>query len=928
MMVSFLFAATILSQFLAPTSVTQYVYVNDTVTFECAGFNGTGFTLSFFYGTNVMETETDLPNGGKKTTFAATSEVNGTNIVCVARMGIMINTSEAAYIYIQGPPDSVSSLTGYQLDSCCMFISWHPPFTLPGLTVQYIISVGTDQQYLNDSITNYTYCPMNPTNKQYLFNITTTNKAGNGSTSNITVGFQISTFTIVPVTQYVYINDTVTFECAGFIGTGYTLSFFYGTDVMPTETDLPNGGKRTTFTATSEVNGTDIVCAARMGIMINTTEAAYIYIQGPPDSVSNLTGYQLDSCCILLSWYPPFTLPGLTVQYIISVGTDQQYLNDSITNYTYCPMNPTNKQYLFNITTTNKAGNGSTSNITVGFQINSKFLSIYQETFTYRMSNDWGLHFIISVSLCIFIKYIIHTYIQGYELCLGVSLANITVTSCTVGNSSICYSSTAVSIINNSYNNISLAAIISLPSREILDTTVIIHYQNGANFHSNVIRISTYDLQQLKLIDTSFNEVCMEFNFVNGSTTNSIYIHITGYEGSNSQLEYYSISRNDRFNFIQCITNIPAGNNLTLQVMEDCTPNPSAVLTGINIREAATVCSNTFTQYTMSSVTSYEDSFSSSSPELYYSTSEITVSSTITINDYTKCTMESQNDVLVTSAVLISLLGLFLILSLVLHAVTLTVCYYKRKGINNQNAQEQELSSSISPQYDNIPAPQSVLSMKECAAYGVVEGRVTIVPVTQYAYINDTVTFECATNLSGHTLSILYGTDVMPTETDLPNGGKRTTFTATSEVNGTNIVCAARMGIMINTSEAAYIYIQGPPDSVSSLTGYQLDSCCMFISWYPPFTLPGLTVQYIISVGTDQQYLNDSITNYTYCPMNPTIKQYLFNITTTNKAGNGTISNITVGFETRSALSLILSMAAQLIMFIFISLVMNTQILN
>uniref|UniRef100_A0A1X7SEY6 Fibronectin type-III domain-containing protein n=1 Tax=Amphimedon queenslandica TaxID=400682 RepID=A0A1X7SEY6_AMPQE len=71
-----------------------------------------------------------------------------------------------------------------------MFISWYPPFTLPGLTVQYIISVGTDQQYLNDSITSYTYCPMNPTNEQYLFNITIINKAGNGSTSNITVGFQ------------------------------------------------------------------------------------------------------------------------------------------------------------------------------------------------------------------------------------------------------------------------------------------------------------------------------------------------------------------------------------------------------------------------------------------------------------------------------------------------------------------------------------------------------------------------------------------------------------------------------------------------------------------------------------------------------------------------------------------------------------------
>ena len=88
-------------------------------------------------------------------------------------------------------------------------------------------------------------------------------------------------------------------------------------------------------------------------------------------------------------------------------------------------------------------------------------------------------------------------------------------------------------------------------------------------------------------------------------------------------------------------------------------------------------------------------------------------------------------------------------------------------------------------------------------------GIFTIVPVTQYVYVNDNVTFECSTNLTGYTLLFLYGTDVMPTETDLPNGGKRTTFTATSEVNGTNIVCAARMGIMINNTEAAYIYIQG-----------------------------------------------------------------------------------------------------------------------
>uniref|UniRef100_A0A1X7SHX6 Fibronectin type-III domain-containing protein n=1 Tax=Amphimedon queenslandica TaxID=400682 RepID=A0A1X7SHX6_AMPQE len=175
-------------------------------------------------------------------------------------------------------------------------------------------------------------------------------------------------FTIVPVTQYVYANDNVTFECA--TNVTYNPSFVTYPSVEGLE--LTSAGIASLIiTATNEVNGTEVACQARNNNG-PTTEPAYLYVQGPPDSVSNFTGYQLDFCCMFISWYPPVTLPGLTVQYIISVGTDQQYLNDSITNYTYCPMNPTNKQYLFNITTTNKAGNGSTSNITVGFESTSK----------------------------------------------------------------------------------------------------------------------------------------------------------------------------------------------------------------------------------------------------------------------------------------------------------------------------------------------------------------------------------------------------------------------------------------------------------------------------------------------------------------------------------------------------------------------------
>ena len=99
-----------------------------------------------------------------------------------------------------------------------------------------------------------------------------------------------------------------------------------------------------------------------------------IITSGPPDSVSNLQGYQLDYCCMLISWDPPYTLPGLTVQYIISVGTEEDELNS--TDYTYCPLNLTNKEYLFNITTSNKAGNGSTSNISVGFQKSGRHIDM------------------------------------------------------------------------------------------------------------------------------------------------------------------------------------------------------------------------------------------------------------------------------------------------------------------------------------------------------------------------------------------------------------------------------------------------------------------------------------------------------------------------------------------------------------------------
>ena len=131
-------------------------------------------------------------------------------------------------------------------------------------------------------------------------------------------------------------------------------------------------------------------------------------------------------------------------------------------------------------------------------------------------------------------------------------------------------------------------------------------------------------------LNATVNKVCLQFQFVNGSTTNNIYIHITNYEEPVHPPVYYPIPRNHQLNFIQCITNIPAGNNLTLyacESMENCTINPATVLTGINIDEAPIVSSTIITMLT----------------------STTTVSSTVTMTIDDCNIRESQNEVPVTS---------------------------------------------------------------------------------------------------------------------------------------------------------------------------------------------------------------------------------------------------------------------------------------
>ena len=89
----------------------------------------------------------------------------------------------------------------------------------------------------------------------------------------------IGKFTIVPVTQYVYLNDIVTFECATNM-TGF-LYFNVGGRIPPSQitTSLPNGGTKISFsvTATNQSNGTDVTCHV---FNDTATETVHIYVQG------------------------------------------------------------------------------------------------------------------------------------------------------------------------------------------------------------------------------------------------------------------------------------------------------------------------------------------------------------------------------------------------------------------------------------------------------------------------------------------------------------------------------------------------------------------------------------------------------------------------------------------------------------------------
>ena len=79
------------------------------------------------------------------------------------------------------------------------------------------------------------------------------------------------------------------------------------------------------------------------------------------------------------------------------------------------------------------------------------------------------------------------------------------------------------------------------------------------------------------------------------------------------------------------------------------------------------------------------------------------------------------------------------------------------------------------------------------------------------------MTFECATNMTGYYLFVVFNpsfVDSVITHITLYNGGEMVSLnlTAKSEVNGTAVTCFIfnmMFHHMYNTTEPAYVYIQG-----------------------------------------------------------------------------------------------------------------------
>ena len=201
----------------------------------------------------------------------------------------------------------------------------------------------------------------------------------------------------------------------------------------------------------------------------------------------------------------------------------------------------------------------------------------------------------------------------------------------------------------------------------------------------------------------------------------------------------------------------------------------------------------------------------------------------------------------------------------------------------------------------------------------------TIEPTTQYVWINQTATFTCATNVTGYILSfsISASVDHIPTVTDLPEGGLLATcsYTVTSYNNGTSVRCLATnngglpvasdpAGLLMDKVWSTHAHIlsflhhatiPGPPSSVVDLTAVQhVQECSIFVSWEPPYLLPGLTVSYKVYINGEMIQDDISTTNYIYMyyPMKLTNTTYNVTVKAFNDSIIGDATSIEALYQT------------------------------
>jgi hypothetical protein len=291
--------------------------------------------------------------------------------------------------------------------------------------------------------------------------------------------------------------------------------------------------------------------------------------------------------------------------------------------------------------------------------------------------------------------------------------------SCNVNNNSDCYTGThdTITISTTDINMTSIiVSMMYLPSRQIFTSYITLEYENGQIFQTTSVNISTHSLHNVLLINSSFNEICVQFEFINGSRVDEVNLNFESINMNHSISD--NVSDINELIYTRCYSNIPPANNYTLYVCDGpsldtaCSTNPSTVLTNIKI---IGIIEPSPSSSSISSYTCRDDCDISSFTNDIYQTCVIT--STIVINP----TSIDDNQMLTISVTLLTISGLLMVISVAINVIIIVTCCRRNKS-------RAVVSHGVRPpQYENVisltpmaPVNTSSVQMRECPAYEVV----------------------------------------------------------------------------------------------------------------------------------------------------------------------------------------------------------------